>query len=362
VFGLVSTCLVHLGKAMERQGIEIFSRTKNTTIQRKKPLIYTVGFALHNSVVLWQLIALQFSSAAVFSCVFGVGLIVLLLYSRYFLGEQISRSELIGALSIVIGTVIIGVVLLGEPAPSETVNFLNLYVLLIVLVVIIGVSVGVSLKSKAGIAIVFGICAGILGSLDNALKRIGLQKGIDNVGNGQTLPFFVLSFVAGASALIMCQVAFVKKAEASKLVPAYNSVYVAFPIVLELVIFETYYVSVWKVVALAFIVAGMLLTNGFNANKTDRALFLKALLVLQEYVATSVKSFKTLAVLEREMRKKMTIKIPEIEQNFSLLFQELVEELINQKVLVKMNYKSKDAVKKIKKGDYLLEPIFMRKK
>ncbi|TKJ23284.1 MAG: hypothetical protein CEE43_03890 [Promethearchaeota archaeon Loki_b32] len=92
--------VLHLAKAMEMHGIEIFSRKKTFKQKGKKPLIYIIGFALNNTVIIWQILGTTFASAAVFSSGFGLGLILLMLYSHYILHEEIKTPELIGALLI----------------------------------------------------------------------------------------------------------------------------------------------------------------------------------------------------------------------------------------------------------------------
>ena len=91
--GLLNTCQLHLAKAMERHGIEIFSRDKSFKEKGKKPLIYIIGLILNNTLFMYAFIALSFASASVFNSVFGVGLIVLMLYSHFILKEEIKTPE-----------------------------------------------------------------------------------------------------------------------------------------------------------------------------------------------------------------------------------------------------------------------------
>ena len=80
IFGIINTLTLHLAKAMERHGIEIFSRKKSFKEKGKKPLIYIIGFILNNTIFIWQILGTTFASAAVFSSVFGLGLILLMIY------------------------------------------------------------------------------------------------------------------------------------------------------------------------------------------------------------------------------------------------------------------------------------------
>lgn len=263
-FGIVSTLCVHLGKAMERQGIEIYSKDKKLKDKGKKPIIYLVGVVFNNSVVLWQILSMQFTSAAVFSSVFGLGLILLMLYSHYILHEEIQKSEIFGAMFIIVGTTMIGFIQLTESPNPESINFTRLYLAMIVIILILLILFIYSLKTGFAVAIVFGIVAGTFGGLDNIFKRIGLKNGINEVGNLQTLPYFILSFFLAISAFLICQYGFAKGAEASKLVPIYNSFYIIFPVIFELIISDHSFISIEKIIALIMITFGVFFMHIFR--------------------------------------------------------------------------------------------------
>ncbi len=257
--GIVSTVCVHLGKSMERHGIETFSRDKSLKEKGKKPLIYSVGFVLNQSIILWQLIAMQFASAAVFASMFGLGIVVVMIYSYFFLHERISRSEISGAIMIMVGSIVIGIIFVIQAPSKETINIGVLYVVVIFTVfALIGV-LAFSVKSKIGIALLLGLVAGFLGAMDNVLKRVGLKYGILKVGDINTLPFFILSFAFAWAAFFVCQYGFAKGANASKLIPAYNSMYISIPIAFELLLYGVVELFLFKIMALAIISAGIFL-------------------------------------------------------------------------------------------------------
>jgi drug/metabolite transporter (DMT)-like permease len=255
--GLISTLFVHLGKAMERHGIEIFKFKEKSYEKKKKSKIYIIGFIFNQSVVLWQFIALQFASAAVFSSVFGIGLILLMLYSHYILHEEISYYEVLGTILIIMGTTLLGFNLLYEESNEGIMNYGLLYLMLIISVLILISLLTISVKFKIGIAIIFGLVAGVLSGLDNILKRVGLESGIMNIGDLNTLPFFILSFLFAWSAFLICQYGFAKGAEASRLVPMYNSLYISFPVFFEMIFFGLYSLSLGKIVFLTILMAGV---------------------------------------------------------------------------------------------------------
>ena len=271
IWGLVNTCLLHLAKAMERHGIETFSRNKSFKEKGKKPLIYVVGLILNFFSFVWQFLGLLYSSAAIFSSVFGIGLIVVMLYSYFILKEEIKKPELIGAALIITGTSIIGFSYLTQEQESITVfNHLNFLILLICIAILFTVLITFSWKTKVGTAIIFGLVAGSLGGLDNVLKRFGFaQLGFLDAFLG-VFSFdiisiiFLLSFLVGFLAFFFTQIGFAKGADASKLVPMYNSCYILLPILFELVIVVGAYISIYQIIAIPIIIFGIFLMNIFK--------------------------------------------------------------------------------------------------
>ncbi|MFX0003038.1 MAG: hypothetical protein ACFE9C_05870 [Candidatus Hodarchaeota archaeon] len=270
LFGIINTLTLHLAKGMERHGIEIFSRKKSFKEKGKKPLIYIIGFALNNTVFIWQILGTTFASAAVFSSVFGLGLILLMLYSRYILHEEITRVELLGAILIIIGTTMVGFFYIIEPTVTGTVNYLNFFILIVVMILLFSLLIGFSWKTRIAVAFIFGAVAGTLGGTDNVLKRIGLSSSnfIETFAGLLRMELdsyiFLFSFLAGFFALIITQIGFAKGADASRLVPMYNSLYISAPVLFELLIVEGASVSLGIILSIVIIIIGVFLMNIFK--------------------------------------------------------------------------------------------------
>jgi len=275
LFGIINTLILHLAKSMERQGIEIFSRKKTLKEKGKKPLIYIIGLILNNTVMIWQIIGTSFASAAVFSSVFGLGLILLMVYSHYILHEEIERSELIGAILIIIGTTLVGFSYIVEPPTTGVINYLNFFTLLIVIVIIFSILIGISWKKKIMVAFIFGLVAGTFGGMDNVFKRMGLSssnflEAFAGVFRLELLSIiFVISFFLGLFAFLLTQIGFAKGAEASKLVPMYNSLYIISPIIFELIIIEGSRISLSIILSIMIIITGVFLMNIFKRDKEN---------------------------------------------------------------------------------------------
>ncbi|MFX1325449.1 MAG: EamA family transporter [Promethearchaeota archaeon] len=270
LFGVINTSLLHLAKGMERYGIEIFSKKKPFKEKGRKPLIYIMGLILNYLTPIWQTFGNTFASATVFSSVFGLGLIVLMLYSHYILKEETTNLELIGAILIIIGTTAVGILYIIEPSKTGVVNYFNFFLLLIVISILFSCLVGISWKKKVAIAFIFGAVAGALGGMDNVFKRMGLSSsnfletfaGVFQLELPSIL--FVISFLLGLLAFLLTQIGFGKGADASKLVPMYNSMYIIAPILFEFIINRNATISILIILAVAIIVIGIFLMNLFK--------------------------------------------------------------------------------------------------
>jgi drug/metabolite transporter (DMT)-like permease len=269
LFGIINTMVLHLAKAMERHGIEAFSRDKSLKEKGKKPLIYVIGFILNNTVFVWQILGTTFASATVFSSVFGLGLILLMIYSHYILHEDISRIELIGAILIIVGTTSVGIVQIMEPPSPETVNNLRFYSLLIIISLSFIAMLIISSKKHWAIALIFGLIAGACGGIDNVFKRIGLKAGFSEIFNLGTFPIFMISFLIGFFAFLITQFGFAKGADASKLVPMYNSLYIVSPIIFELIIIEGAIISIGITISIMIIIIGVFFMNIFKKTEEE---------------------------------------------------------------------------------------------
>ncbi|MHA1292321.1 MAG: hypothetical protein ACTSQJ_06600 [Promethearchaeota archaeon] len=192
LFGIIWSCVLHLAKAMERHGIELFDRNKSFEEKGKKPLIYIIGFILNNTGLIWAFIALQYSTAVIYSSMFGIGLILLMLYSHYILKEDIETLELIGAVFILVGTIMVGILYILEEQQSFNINFERFYILLTIIIVLFCILFFFSLKTGLGIAFIFGMIAGALGGMDNVFKWIGLKGGLKNLFFFNNLLIFLL--------------------------------------------------------------------------------------------------------------------------------------------------------------------------
>jgi drug/metabolite transporter (DMT)-like permease len=276
--GIISSSMIHLAKSMERHGIEVLDKVKakltktEDTVQEggKKSTIYIVGLILNQTPPLWAfLVGLTGAPMSYYTSVYGLGMIVSLIYSSKVLKEKILPIEKIGAGILISGTLLLGIDGVLRPTLSYAEVNVTLAFIIIGIVCAIGLTgMAISLKSKSKLAIgiTFGLLAGCLGSLDPVLKGIG-----QNLGGSGGIPsgtagwlIFLLSFLMGAGAFLTTQWAFAHKVDSIVIIPAINSTYVALPIIIQAFILPNFDITWLTVLGIAVTICGIFLMTYFK--------------------------------------------------------------------------------------------------
>jgi hypothetical protein len=267
LFGLINTTALHVAKGMQRQGINTL-RWRSTAPEHRSPrhaAIYVAGVLLNQSTPVWLILANRFAAPAYATGMFGVGLVLLLLYSRIVIREPVAPVNYVGAIAVVAGTVLFSVhaVLVGDldVAAMDRRRVFTFVVIYISVTLIAAILSHRSSRTRL-VAAAFGLFAGGAASLDPILKALGQNA----AGTASILPGtawgwipFGLSFVLGVSAFVGVQIAFLRGAAASVLVPIQSSVYVLVPVVTQLVCLPGYTASPVLAAGIAFIVGGIVL-------------------------------------------------------------------------------------------------------
>lgn len=278
LLGIGGTTLLHLAKAMQRQGIQIFDQIRAKVTRQdvafegkvKKPAIYIVGLAFNNMEPLLLIVANVFVLyPALYTSMFGIGLVILLVYSAKVLHEPVSRQQLVGSAIIIAGTLLLGIEALFRPAYEVTsVSIAGSYLFIGVFSAIGLAAIVMALKTRdpRRIGISFGMVAGGFGGMDIAFKLLGQVDG--GGGGGSLLPVtpvgwvvFMSSFAIAIAAFGFTQWGFARKAPANVLVPAYDSLYVVLPVVYQMLLLPGYEIWLSTVLGIAAVIAGIVMVN-----------------------------------------------------------------------------------------------------
>ncbi|MGV9174199.1 MAG: hypothetical protein ACOC35_16750 [Promethearchaeia archaeon] len=286
LLGILSHSLLQLAQCMERHGIEIykkiFARLKKKEYEieggMKKPTIYLVGVALNQTPPLWAfLVGLTGAPMSYYTSVFGIGLIVTVLYSSRILNEKLQTIEYYGAAVIAIGTLLLGIDAIFRPNMSMAeVNTVSAFLFIGVIIIFgsIGMAFSVIRDSKLAIGIIFGLFSGSIGSMDPVFKGIGqnyeFSGGIPISPVGWII--FILSFGLGALAFFITQWGFSKKADASTVIPCYASAYVATPLLIQVFALPGFDLNLLVLVGLAITVIGIIMVTAFRKHHVPEPL------------------------------------------------------------------------------------------
>jgi drug/metabolite transporter (DMT)-like permease len=269
VFGLINTAALHLAKGMQLQGIETLRWRSTPRAERsgRKAAIYILGVILNNTSPVWLILANRFAAPAYATGMFGVGIVILMLYSHFILGEHVAPINYLGAALIVAGTALFGihahrydnldVSLMSAGAVSI---IAVLFVVSAAVVCLIVLRRGSALAISAG----FGLFAGGVGSLDPVLKALGQNAAgaatiVPSVAWGW-IPYIV-SFGFGVLAFVSVQFAFHRGAIASSMIPIQTSTYVLLPVVVQLVALPGYTATMLLWAAVALLLTGIAFTQ-----------------------------------------------------------------------------------------------------
>jgi len=285
LFGVLNTICLHLAKSMERHGIEIFDqirtkfKPKDQSIQNisniKKPAIYIIGVIINQTPPLWALLSNLYSAgnSSYFTSMFGVGLIILMVYSVKILKEPIKKIEYIGAIILIVGTLIIGLENFYRPEPKTQLNLTNTWTCISIfcIISICFLLIGHIKNKPILVGILFGAVAGGCGGLDPFFKSMGQTYGVENAGifpdfrNPYNVIVWIASFGIGTMGFVITQWGFAKKTDATILVPTYNSVYIILPVIIYLFAYPgEYRIFSSTIIGFTLIIAGIIMMQIFR--------------------------------------------------------------------------------------------------
>ncbi len=270
LIGFISYILLYLGKGIQKWAIEGFKdviknkdteKRAKTKRQSKNSLVWIIGTILTAAFLFVQWIPLTLLDISVnlIAPLEGFGLIVLLVFSHFVLKERITKIEVIGAVLIISGIVLINVVA-SEPSILTIldVNFAAFWILLSVIFGLETVGILIMtliLQNKRWSGILIALLAGSCMAWQTLSKRIS-----DIQGLGLIFTFVVFTFATAT--LGFTQWAFTK-IQANLVVPIFTSVSIILTSILGyFVIGET--IKTIQIAGILIIVFGVLLISAFK--------------------------------------------------------------------------------------------------
>ena len=89
--GVLGTSVIHLSKGVMKRGLVLMR--ERVARPRTARSVYFAGVAMNFTNPLWVIIANRFAPTVYYTSMYGLGLVALLVYARFRLGENISRRQ-----------------------------------------------------------------------------------------------------------------------------------------------------------------------------------------------------------------------------------------------------------------------------
>ncbi len=214
MIGLISYSFLYLGKGIQKYAVDGITATKS--LKTKHSGIWIFGTVLTALPVFLQWTALLFAPIKMIAPLEGFGLIVLLVFSRFFLKEKITALEITGTAAVIAGIILIAVFFEENPVSRPVFNPVPIYFLLFPLLALECIILVLCIRAGWPAAgYVIGFSAGTAMALQTLSKRISSIPGFALYGS-------IGVFVFAPLTLFITQLGFTR-ARAVEVVPAFTS-------------------------------------------------------------------------------------------------------------------------------------------
>ncbi|MCF7919712.1 MAG: hypothetical protein K9N06_07355 [Candidatus Cloacimonetes bacterium] len=289
ILGIIYSCVLHIARSMQRLGIHSFDRFRQH-LTRKAPLlspagkhhIYIIGLLLSNLCVVFVILAGKYGTISYFTAMYGIGMLPMLLFTKYVMKERSGVQNWVGVIIVIIGGFIMSLAARNSlPVNYSLVNIKTLLLILLVtglispLIIINGKKSGHLFKDAMHV----GLIAGLIAALDPILKATGQNlAGANGFIPDNTIGWllFILSFAASSAAMLITQHAYSRRVFVSQLIPFYNVAYITLPIIIQILILPHYLPGKFEITGLICIITGMVIFSEKDLRLTRNADILKA--------------------------------------------------------------------------------------
>jgi uncharacterized membrane protein len=270
LLGILQAILLNIGKGLQKTAI---GRKELVTPRQKRinQFLWVLGTIL---IILSTFVIMQaemFGYLPVISSMTGVGIISIVLFSYFFLKEQISRIELIGICLIIVGTFIVP--LFSNTNPGGTMDTWRvIFYSLFLMVFCVCIAIYAFKSGKRFFGIIFGTISGIAGGLSVIFQYAAMQFGPTGdlftdiwiiVSTFPAILYFILFAIGGVLEFLLTQYAFTN-GKAIEVVPANQSFFIIIPIAGSAIIFAEQFNFI-QLIGFISIILGVILCTAFKS-------------------------------------------------------------------------------------------------
>ena len=287
--GLLAYSVLNIGLVLEKKGADSLPLIENTSaLQNVKNFfgsrVWLVGFILTNVQWFIYFAAVALAPLILIAPLMGFGLIVLAIFSRYYLKESIARVEIMSMGAIIGGIVLIGATAIEE-SPRTIEQMWGLFGQPFALIYLLGIGVAAGIlciysarsNFKLG-AIIFGFAAGV-GAGVGATFTKGASPGFSDIigaaGNIIWWVMILLMLLGNVLSLILLQVGF-QKGKAVIVGPLFAVLGMILPVFAGVIIFgewgeqDLLNIAV-QIIGLIVIIIGITILSFYSEKKKQKS-------------------------------------------------------------------------------------------
>ena len=295
IFAIISYSMLNIGFALQKKAAANLPKIEEqSTWQNLKNFLtnktWLLGFFLLNAQWIFFLYALEWGSLSLVIPMVGVGLIVLVIFSYFYLKEPITKPEIIAILGIIPGVIILGATSSESESTYSLIemsNFLKEPTAIIFIVIFTAIMIGMvlfSINKKISLAgVLYGIASGLASGLGVIFTKAvtgGFDSSdfwitiVDALKNWVWWIFFALLLIFNIASTIFLQFGY-QKSKAVIVSPLFSMASLIVPIIGGLVIFSEWSsysigIIIAKSFALVLITGGILLLSIASTKEIEK--------------------------------------------------------------------------------------------
>jgi drug/metabolite transporter (DMT)-like permease len=273
---LFSSALNSIGGVIEKKAVDSLPPMEQQTVGSNvkgvvSNKLWWIGWLGTTSAIILNIIALGQADLTLLQPLQGFGLIVLVIFSHYYLGEKIHKQEIIGILIAIVGTIILGLTA-NESIEYTTIDSvlknysqINAYLCFIILsVLIFGLWIYSVKSGYKGAGVIFALIAAIFSVLGMTFSKglftiLEMTSFSDTLSLWQSWILLILFLIGSGMALATQQISF-QKGKSIVVNTVFNLCTIGLPFITGWMVFNEF-ISFEKIIALIIILIGSFLLS-----------------------------------------------------------------------------------------------------
>ena len=265
--------MLNVGKGVQKQKVHVFLQGRGMfrPPYRRDLGIWLIGFAMTTSAMLFFPLGVYLSdSPSAISSMTGIGLIGLLLYAVFVIGERTSLMDAVGIVLVIFGTMALGYLGSVRELPTRQFDDGTLVWAISIALSALAVICLVAWRWWRSIhGVSFGMAAGLLIGTGIFLTDCAqVRAGESFLTQLQTTPYLYVAFVFAIAATVVTQLGFLR-GRALEVVPGVNSATILSPLVFEIFVYRSMPVAVDLFFIGAILAGVFLLSTGTAARVSE---------------------------------------------------------------------------------------------